>query len=326
MTKRGWLLFIALGVIWGMPYLLIRIAVESIHPLVVAFGRTLIGALLLLPVALYRRELVAAFRHWPALLAFTLVEISGPWLLLGYAERRINSSTTGLIIAMVPLLAAVIVAWLGHERLEGRRLAGLAVGFAGVVTLVGLDIHFADYVAVAALALTSLGYSVGPIIIDRKLRGVPPLGVVTGSLILATLLYTPFAPLVWPSQPAAGAVAAVTALGVVCTATAFVIFFALIAAIGPARATVIAYVNPVVAMLLGVVLLDEPFTLGMAIGFPLVIVGSILGTARTATTVDGPTEQSAGRRSEPGGEGIPGEPRRDEGPHDDGAARPVERG
>src|SRR5262245_29119192 len=149
MSKRGWILFLAVGFIWGTPYLMIRIAVESIDPLVVAFGRTTIGAALLLPIALHRKALGPAFSRFGALLAFTLVEISGPWLLLGHAETRLNSSTTGLIIAMVPLFAAIFVSWLGHDRLEGRRIAGLAIGFAGVATLVGLDVHIDDWLAAA---------------------------------------------------------------------------------------------------------------------------------------------------------------------------------
>ena len=283
MSRRGWILFLALGVIWGMPYLLIRIAVESIDPLVVAFGRTAIGALLLLPAALHRGVLAPAFRRWKALIAFTLVEISGPWLLLGHAETRLNSSTTGLLIAVVPLLAAVIVTKLGHDKLDKRRIAGLVIGFAGVATLVGLDIHFSDFAAVGALALAATGYAIGPIIIDRKLRDVPPMGVVTASLIIAVLLYAPFAPMLWPTQTTWGAVGSVIGLGVFCTAIAFLLFFALIAEVGPARATVITYVNPVVAIILGVLLLSEPLTLGMAIGFPLVIVGSVLGTGRGKT-------------------------------------------
>jgi drug/metabolite transporter (DMT)-like permease len=280
MTNRGWALFLALGVIWGMPYLLIRIAVETIDPLVVAFGRTLIGALLLLPVAIHRNALAPAFRRWKVLLAFTLVEISGPWLLLGHAETRLNSSTAGLLVAMVPLIAAVIMARLGHEHLQPRRLAGLVIGFAGVALLVGLDIHFSDFLAVGAIALTALGYAIGPIIISRKLSDVPPMGVVAGSLLLAVLMYAPFVAFLWPAHATGASIASVAGLGVICTAAAFLLFFALIAEVGPARATVITYVNPVVAIILGVAFLQEPLTLGMAIGFPLVIVGSILGTAR----------------------------------------------
>jgi drug/metabolite transporter (DMT)-like permease len=281
MTKRGWFLFIALGLLWGMPYLLIRIAVGAIDPLVVAGARTLIGALLLLPIALQRNALAAGFRNWKWLLAYTLIEISVPWLLLGHAETRLNSSTAGLLIAVVPLFAALIVTKLGHERLEPRRLLGLGIGFAGVALLVGIDIQFSDLLAVAATMVVALCYAIGPIIVDRKLGDVPAVGVVTASLIVATLVYAPFAPLLWPEHVPAAAAWSVVGLGVLCTATAFLVFFALIAEVGPSRATVITYVNPAVAMVLGAAVLSEPLTLGMAVGFPLVIVGSVLGTSRT---------------------------------------------
>ncbi len=218
MTRRGWILFIVLGLLWGMPYLLIRIAVGTIDPLVVAGSRTLIGALLLLPVALHRNALAAAFRNWKWLLAFTLIEISVPWVLLGHAETRLTSSTAGLLIAIVPLFAAIIVSRLGHERLEPRRMLGLGVGFAGVALLVGLDIHFSDLLAVLATIVVSLCYAIGPIIIDRKLNNVPAIGVITASLILATLIYLPFAPFLWPTEFNASAVWSVAGLGVLCTA------------------------------------------------------------------------------------------------------------
>jgi drug/metabolite transporter (DMT)-like permease len=282
MSKRGWILFLALGVLWGMPYLLIRIAVAEFDPLMVAVTRTFIGALLLLPVALHRKALAPAFRKWKWLIAFTLVEISVPWVLLGHAETKLNSSTAGLLIAAVPLIAAVIITRLGHEKLEPRRLFGLCLGFAGVALLVGLDIDLSDFGAVAATMVTALGYAIGPIIIDRKLNDVPALGVITASLIVATVIYVPFVPFLWPDHFHAGAAWSVAGLGVLCTAVAFMVFFALIAEVGPARATVITYVNPAVAIVLGAMVLDEPLTIGMAIGFPLVIVGSILGTGRKA--------------------------------------------
>ena len=282
MSRRGWILFISLGLLWGMPYLLIRIAVGEIDPLIVAGGRTLIGALLLVPIALHRNALAPAFRKWKWLLAFTLIEISIPWVMLGHAETRLNSSTAGLLIAVVPLFAALIVTKLGHERLEPRRIFGLALGFAGVALLVGLDIHFSDFVAVAATIVVALCYAIGPIIIDRKLGDVPALGVIAASMILATLIYAPFAPFLWPQEFSAGSVWSVAGLGVLCTAVAFIVFFALIAEVGPARATVITYVNPAVAIILGALVLREPLTLGMAIGFPLVIIGSFLGTVRAA--------------------------------------------
>jgi len=281
MTRRGWFLFIVLGVVWGMPYLLIRIAVETIDPLVVAGSRTLIGALLLLPLALHRNALAPAFRNWKWLLAFTLIEITIPWVLLGHAETRLNSSTAGLLIAIVPLFAAIIVTRLGHEKLEGRRLLGLGLGFAGVALLVGLDIDLHDWLAVLATIVVALCYAVGPIIVDRKLKNAPPLGMITGSMILATLIYLPIMPFLWPTQFTAAAVSSVVGLGVLCTALAFIAFFALIAEVGASRATVITYVNPAVAIILGALVLHEPLTTGMMIGFPLVLIGSFLGTTRS---------------------------------------------
>lgn len=281
MTRRGWLLFGALSLIWGVPYLMIRVAVADLDPVFVACGRTLIGALLLLPIALYSKSLAPAFRRWRILLIYTLVEITGPWLLLGHAEIRLNSSTAGLMLAVVPLFAAIIVTVLGHERLDARRVIGLLIGFAGVAALVGLDVHAGDLLSVIFVLLTAIGYAIGPIIINRRLADLPPMGVITGSLIMATVIYLPFAIWLRPSHILAAAGWSVVGLAVVCTALAFLVFFALIAEAGPARATVITYINPAVAIALGVIVLNEPFTTGTAIGFPLVIVGSILGTAKT---------------------------------------------
>jgi drug/metabolite transporter (DMT)-like permease len=292
MSKRGWILFLALGVLWGMPYLLIRIAVAHYDPMIVAGTRTLIGSLLLLPIALHRKALGPAFRQWKWLLAFTLVEITFPWVLLGHAEKSLNSSTAGLLIAAVPLIAAIIITRLGHEKLEPRRLFGLCLGFAGVALLVGLDIDLSDFWAVAATMLTALGYAIGPIIIDRKLKDVPALGVITASLIVATLIYVPFAPALWPTHFDVAAAGSVVGLGVLCTAAAFMVFFALIAEVGPARATVITYINPAVAIILGALVLKEPLTVGMAIGFPLVILGAILGTARKSRPAAAPVVAS----------------------------------
>ncbi|ATL70087.1 DMT family transporter [Nocardia terpenica] len=294
MTRRGWVLFLAMGVIWGVPYAMIRIAVRDFDPVVVAFGRTAIGSLLLLPVALFTGALLPVLRRWWWLLAYTLVEISGPWLLLGHAETRLNSSTTGLLLAAVPLVALVLVAALGHDRFDARRVLGLVVGLIGVGTLVGLDIDLSDLGALGAVGLTVIGYATGPIIINRKLADLPSMGVVTGSLVFATIIYAPFAAWRWPERFTAPASWSVLGLAVICTATAFLVFFALIGEVGPARATVITYINPVVALLIGVSLLGEPLTIGMAIGFPLVIAGSIVGTVRARAAREPEPAGSAG--------------------------------
>jgi drug/metabolite transporter (DMT)-like permease len=280
MSRRARWLFLALGVIWGIPYLLIRIAVADMPPVFVAFARTLIGALLLLPLAASRGALRPVLRRWKPLLDFTLVEISAPWWLLGYAETRINSSTAGLLIATVPVLTAGLLAQNGREPLDARRALGLAIGLGGVVALVGLDIDLSNGLAVCAALATALGYAIGPIVVSRYLHDMPPMGVIAASLALATVLYVPFVAPAWPAHFTLDASLSVLVLGVVCTALAFVLFFKLIADAGPARATVITYLNPVVALVLGVLLLDEPLTAGMVVGFALVLLGSFFATAR----------------------------------------------
>ncbi|MEU7763810.1 DMT family transporter [Nocardia sp. NPDC049190] len=284
MTRRGWALFFAMGVIWGLPYAMIRIAVADLDPIVVAFGRTLIGGLILLPIALYTKTLVPVFRRWRPLLLYTVTEITGPWVLIGYAETTLNSSTVGLLVAAVPLIAVVIVTVLGHDRFDARRIVGLMIGFGGVATLIGMDIDLSNPAAIGAIGLTTIGYAVGPIVINRALADLPPMGVVTASLLLAAAIYAPFASWRWPRHVTADSGWSVLGLAILCTAVAFLFFFALISEVGPARATVVAYINPAVAILLGVAALHEPMTAGMAIGFPLVILGSILGTARSRDT------------------------------------------
>lgn len=286
MTRRGWLLFSTLCLVWGVPYLLIRVAVTDLDPVVVACGRTLIGGLILLPIAVRQKALGPVLRRWRVLLLYTVVEISGPWFFLGHAEQTLTSSTAGLLVAMVPLISFVLVLASGGEKVSTLRVVGLGIGIAGVATLVGLDVHFTDLTSVGAIVLTAIGYAVGPIIINRRLSDIPATGVITASLLLAAILYLPVLPFVWPSTVPADAGWAVVALAVVCTASAFQLFFALIKEAGPARATVITFVNPAVAILLGVLLLDEPFTVGIAVGFPLVIVGAVLATSRGRTVAE----------------------------------------
>ncbi|MGN6742716.1 MAG: DMT family transporter [Amnibacterium sp.] len=297
MSRRGWVLFAALGVIWGIPYLFIRIAVRDLDPVVVAFGRTALGCLVLLPLAIRAKALRPVLRRWKAVLVYTVVEIVGPWVLLGHAETRLTSSTTGLLIAAVPIAAAVLVTALGQDRLDARRIVGLLVGFAGVCLLVGLDFRPTDVTAVLEVLVVVIGYAIGPIVITRFLADLPSIGVVTASLVVAAVVYAPFAALRWPAHATVGALASVAVLAVVCTATAFLVMFALIAEAGPARMSLITYVNPVVAVVLGALVLAEPITVGLAIGFPLILLGSVLGTWRSprrpVPAVPGPGEEPA---------------------------------
>jgi drug/metabolite transporter (DMT)-like permease len=282
-TRRGWFLFIALGVVWGIPYLLIKIAVREITPASLVFLRTAIGAALLLPVVLRRGEARALLAHWKPIALFTFVEMAVPWLLLSHAERSVTSSFAGLFMASVPLVGAVLSRFTGrHERLGARRLVGLAVGLLGVVALLGLDVGAGDLASVAALVVVAVGYAVGPVIVSRRLGDLPTLDVVAASLALCAVGYAPVGIAELPrSAPTLEAIVAVAVLGVVCTALAFLLFFRLIAEVGPVRSTVITYVNPAVAVAAGVALLGEPFTAGTAVGFVLILAGSWLATGST---------------------------------------------
>ncbi len=289
MTKRGWALFGAMCVIWGIPYLLIKVAVDVLNPATLVLFRTGGGALILIPLAQYRGYLRPLIMHWKIVLLYTFVEVAIPWLLLSDAETRLSSSLTGLLVAAVPLVGLVIARIVGSgEHFGTRRVLGLLGGIIGVGILLGFDVRADDVRAVLEVAVVTVGYALGPILIARQLRDLPSMGVIAASLGITALVYLPLGLAHFPSVvPPFKVFLAVAVLAVVCTALAFVLFFALIEETGPYRSTVITYVNPAVAVLLGVVLLGEPFTLATALGFTLILSGSILATARAPHPEEG---------------------------------------
>jgi drug/metabolite transporter (DMT)-like permease len=266
-------------VLWGIPYLLIKVAVEDLSPPVVVLARTSIGALVLLPIAASRGYLRPLIHLWRWVAAFTVLEIAGPWLLLTDAETRLSSSFTGLLIAAVPMVAAVASFAAGlDDKLDRTRLLGLVVGIGGVATLLGLDLG-GEVTAAVELGLVVLGYGTAPLIISTKLSDVPSLGVIAASLGLTAVVYAPVSAFSWPSHvPSGRVITSVVLLATACTVVAFLCFFALIAEAGPNRALVITFVNPAVALVLGVLLLNESVTAGLIVGFPLVLLGCILAT------------------------------------------------
>jgi len=285
MTRRAWLLFAAMGVIWGIPYLMIKVVVDGgVGPGFLVFARTAIGAVILLPVAIRRGAIRPALAHWRPVLAFAAIELGITWYMLNSAEEKLSSSLVALLIAMVPLIGTLLAWRLGDRTVLSRgRLTGLAVGICGVGVVVGLNLTSggAPVWAIGAVFLTAVGYAVAPMIADRRLGEVPTLGVIAVSLTAVALAYLPFGILQAPAHmPRFNVLASIVALGVVCTALAFICFFELIAEAGAVRATVITYVNPAVALLAGVALLGEKLTSGIAIGFPLVLLGSYLATRR----------------------------------------------
>lgn len=295
MTRRGLLLFVAMSLIWGIPYLFIRIAVADLHPAVLVFARTGMAALILLPIALARDELRGLVRSWIPLVAFAAVEMGIPWLALASAEQHISSSLAGLLISAVPLVGVVIATALGNrEHLGAASLIGLLMGLAGVAAIVGFDLRASDSLALVEIGVVAVGYAVGPVILSRYLSQLPSVGVMAVALTGCALAYAPVAVAQWPrSAPSTEVMASVAILAIVCTAIAFLLFFALIAEIGPVRATVITYINPAVAAVLGIAVLRENFTVGMAFGFVLVIAGSVLATRKRSPA---PVEREAAAR------------------------------
>ncbi len=283
MTRKGWLLFIAMSVIWGIPYLFIKIAVRELDPTVVVFARVGIAAVVLLPVAVQRGVLRQMRERWLVVAALALVQIAVPFLLISYGEQHIASSLTSLLIAADPLLVVLFALRFDpSERVNGLRLIGLLVGMGGVITLLGFDVGGDKQRLLGAIfvLLATVGYAASALLIKRPtIAALPNLGVVTVMCITTTIVLSPLALTRLPGKiPSVEVIVSLIVLGVICTAVAYLVYFALIAEVGASRGTVITYVNPAVAVLLGVILLGEPLNVAIIVGFLLIILGSWLST------------------------------------------------
>jgi drug/metabolite transporter (DMT)-like permease len=278
--------------------LLIKVAVGELSPAQLVLSRTLLAALILLPVAVAKGAVRPVLAHWRWLVIFTTVEIALPWVFLGSAETRLPSSTTGLLIAAVPLVGVIVAFVSGRaERLSVTAWLGMASGVAGVAALVGLDVSGSDLGAVAQLGVVVVGYAMGPAILARPLSGLPGIGVMACALTLTSLVYVPVVLIsdgLPGSLPSSDVVWSVVLLASVCTAAAFLLLFALVAEVGPVRATTITYLNPAVAVLAGALILDEPVTVWTVVGFSLVVAGSYFVNRRTPSREASPGRTAQG--------------------------------
>ncbi|WP_319457731.1 MULTISPECIES: DMT family transporter [unclassified Mycobacterium] len=286
MSLRGWVLFAAMSVIWGIPYLLIKVAVEGVSVPVLVFARTAIGVAVLLPLALSRPAWAQVLKHWRPALVFAFFEMIAAWLLLSDAERHLTSSLTGLLIAAAPIIAVVLDRFTGGERQLGvKRIAGLGIGLAGVAALAGPALSSGSAWPVTEVLLVATCYAIAPLVADRYLADVPTLQLTAACLGVAALVYAAPAAATWPDEiPSTRVLLAVAGLAVVCTALAFLVFFALIREVGAARALVFTYVNPAVALIAGVLVLSEPVTRWHLAGLALILTGSVLATRRSDAT------------------------------------------
>jgi drug/metabolite transporter (DMT)-like permease len=282
MSRRGVVLFLALSVIWGMPYLMIRVAVQhGIDPGTLVFLRTAPAALILVPIAWRAGALRAVRARLGWIVVYAFVHFGVPWLLMSSAEQHLSSSVTGMLVATTPLLAAVVAKLTrGDEEFGPGRVAGLALGAAGVALLVGFDFSGSNWKWLAAMGVVVVGYTIGPRIVSARLAGIPGLGVVAMAVSVVALAYTPYGVTHLPSHVSWSVLGALVVLALVCTVAAFLVFFELVHEVGPSRMVVVTYANTAIAVLLGVAVLSEPLTRGIVLGFPLILIGSFLATSK----------------------------------------------
>ena len=285
MSRRGWVLFSAMAVIWGIPYLLIRVAVRQLDPGVLVLSRTAPAAVLLLPMVIARRQMSVMWTNLRWIIAFGVVEFGIPWYLMATAERHITSSLTSLLICCVPLFSVVAHRLRRtNEHISRRRVEGLGLGALGVAMLVGLDLRGGSLQWIGLMLLVCVGYTLGPMILATKLTHVAGVTVVAGATAFVSLTWIPWSIYHWPSSVNTETISSIAVLSVVCTAGAFLVFFELVKEVGSTRSVVVTYVNTAIAVVLGVVGLHEPLTIGFILGFPLVLVGSVFATSHHEVT------------------------------------------
>ena len=289
MTRKSWIQFGLVGFLWGIPYLLMKVAVADIPPPLIVAGRTLIGAAILIPIAIHKKTFMDAIRGIKYVLPYAFLEMVGPWILITNAEKEISSGLAGLLVATVPIFATIFTSMRGdHSVWQPKRIFGLIVGFIGIIALVGIEsiTGTSNPKAIVMVILAAILYAYAVLMVTSNLPGVDGIAINGVAMAITSLFYLPISIFMWPSNPVSvNAIAALVALGVFSTAIAFMLFFTVIVEIGAARGTLTTYVNTAVAVVLGIIILNEPITLGIIVGLPLVVLGSYLASRKTTLTV-----------------------------------------
>ena len=287
MSRRGWFLFLLVGFLWGIPYLFIKVAVDpedGFTPATVVCLRTAIGAAILIPIAIKQRHFISAVRGWRHVAAYALLEMIGPWILIGTAEQKISSGLAGLLVASVPIWATIFASIRGDKTVwHHKRLFGIVVGFIGLVAVVGIESikGSADPLSIFMVLLASIGYSYAVMMVQSALPHVSGIAINALAMLMTAIFYLPWAIVQWPThQISDGAIRAIVGLGVLSTGAAFAAFFTLASIIGVARGSLVTYLNTACAVLLGVIILNEPLTVGIVLGLPLVLIGSYFASRK----------------------------------------------
>lgn len=293
MSRRGWTLFLIVGFLWGIPYLFIKVAVDpenGFSPATVVFLRTAIGAAILIPWSIRQKSLGDALRGIKYVAPYALLEMIGPWILIGTAEQKISSGLAGLLVASVPIWATIFASMKGDKTVwHHKRLFGIVIGFIGLVAVVGIESikGSADPLSIAMVLVASIGYSYAVMMVQGNLPGVSGIAINAVAMALTALFYLPFTVVQWPEHHISNeAIASVLGLGVLSTGAAFAIFFTLTAIIGVARASLVTYLNTAFAVILGVIILGENLTIGIVLGLPLVLIGSYFASRKNEVKID----------------------------------------
>jgi len=287
MSRRHWFLFITVGLLWGMPYLLLKVSVEELSVPVIVCSRTFIGALVLVPIALRQKTLLPALKKYHYVLLYAVLELFIPWLLITSAEQKITSGLAGLLVATVPIWTTVIASVKGDKTVwHKKRLGGLLIGFIGVLLVVGIESIRSDQnpLAILMILVASLSYATAVATVTATIPEIDPIAINGLAMISAAIFFLPFALFALPDQmPTAHVIASQITLGLLPTAMAFILFFELMRDVGPARASLVTYLNTAFAVVLGVLILHEPLTLGIVVGLPLVLIGSYFAGRKSVT-------------------------------------------
>ena len=288
MTRRGWGLFALVGALWGVPYLFMKVAVEELSTPLIVFARVLIGALVLIPLAFYKKTLTPALKYWRYILLYAVLEMVIPWSLITSSQRDLSSGVVALLVATVPIWATFFAHYSGDTTAAHRtRIFGIAIGLLGIALIVGIESlnDVANIIALLSVLVAAFSYAWAVNMITSKAPDASGVAINGIAMAISTAIFAPFALTNLPkSTPSSDAILATIGLGVLCTAIAFWIFFKVLDEIGPARASLVVYPNTAIAVVLGIILLDEKLTLAIAIGLPLVLVGSYYASRKPVIT------------------------------------------
>ncbi len=273
-------LFLFVGMLWGIPYLLIRVAVTQVAPPVIVFSRVIIGAFILLPLALKNKIFTELSGKWKYVFGYAVGEMVIPWILISQAEKNLPSGLAGLLVATVPIFSSIFASIDGDKSVwHHKRLFGMIIGFIGMALVIGIESFKGNIslLSVSEIIIGAIGYAWATALVTKHMPKVDGISINAAALFITALVYLPLFIWKFPVHSLRlTVISSLIALGIFPTAAAFVLYFILMREVGPARGSLVTYLNTSFAVILGIIFLKEKLTLGIIIGLPLVLIGSYL--------------------------------------------------